>query len=95
MTREQARAILAHLDLIRHYAEGGDVGHRMHNHRGEFLYTSPARGICLGNLRTDSTNYVRVKPRFVFDRANGSPVRRPRAFPERIAEHEIIDGGAA
>ena len=94
MTREQARAILAHLDLIRHYAEGGDVGHRMHNCKGEFLYTAPARGICLSNLRADSTSYVRVKPRYVWDTAICSPVRHMRAWPERIGEHEIISEDA-
>lgn len=34
MTREQARAILQNIDLIRHYADGGDVGNRIIDYKG-------------------------------------------------------------
>ena len=55
MTREQARAILAHIDLIKHFAEGGDIGLRLHTHRGEYVHTVPQRHIVLGNLREEGT----------------------------------------
>lgn len=91
MTRDQARAILANLDLIRHYAAGGDIGHRMINYRGEFLHTDVARHIVLGNLSTDGSHrYVMVKPKYRMDPETGGPVRVERCWPEKIQEGEII-----
>lgn len=91
MTREQARAILAHLDLIRHYAEGGDVGLRMHDYRGTFLYTAPVRHICLTNMREDSTQLVRLKPKLAWNKTLGAYERKERAWPEKVSEQEIFE----
>lgn len=94
MTRDQAKAILAHLDLIRHYAEGGDIGLRLHNYQGEFIKTVPQRHLVLSNLREDWTNLVRVKPRFVYNSTFGIHERSPRCLSEAIPESHIIEGEA-
>jgi hypothetical protein len=94
MTREQARAILAHIDLIKHFAEGGDIGLRLHTHRGEYVHTVPQRHIVLGNLREEGTNLVRVKPRFTYNTKFGVHERSPRSWPETIPESHIIKGDA-
>jgi hypothetical protein len=91
MTRDQAKAILANLDLIRHFADGGDIGHRLINCHGEFVYTSPTDKITLSNLRSDRmTGYVRVKTKLVWNSTCGMWERKKRAWPERIPESEII-----
>ena len=84
MTREQARAILAHLDLIRHYADGGEVGLRLPSK------TVRLKHICLSNLRVDGTNVVRVKSRYVFNKTLGMPEHKPWCFTEAIPETHII-----
>ena len=65
MNRDHCKAILANLDLIRHFAEGGDIGHRAPNCHGDMMPISCARGIGLGGLKPDgSTWYLRLKPRY-------------------------------
>ena len=88
MTREQARAILKNIDLIRHYADGGDVGHRLIDCTGKQLRICPAKSVILSNLHPDKhCLYVIVKPRLVM--RNGALVRRQRCFTESIKEQEL------
>ena len=92
MTRDQAKAILQNLDLIRHFANGGDLGHRLFNCKGEFVYTSPTQKIVLSNLRADKlTGYVRVKPRMAWNAETGIYERKPRYWPTKIKEAEIFE----
>ena len=91
MTRNQARAILANIELIRHFAEGGDIGHRLIKCHGEHVYTSPTSKITLSNLRSDRlTGYVRVKSKYRWNPVLRLYERAERAWPERIKESEII-----
>jgi len=91
MNREQCQAILAHLDLIRHFAEGGDIGHRAPNCAGEMMPIHVARGIGLSGLKPDgSTWYLRLKPRYRYDNRTKSMVRVPRSAPERPTMSEVI-----
>jgi hypothetical protein len=90
MNREHARAILAHIDLIRHFAEGGDVGHRLINCRGEHVAVYPTDKINLGGLNTAGTYYVRVKPKLAWDKVLQRHVRHVRHWPEKIQPHEIM-----
>ena len=90
MNREQAQAILQNLDLIRHFAEGGDIGHRVINYKGTQLRISTSKSILLCNLRpNDQSLYVKVRPRLVF--RGGVLVRRQRCFTETIRDSEVIE----
>ena len=88
MTREQAQAIIAHLDLIRHFADGGDIAHKLIDCNGNHVRTTVCRNIVLSNLRPDHTNYVRVKARITYE--NGMWIRRARCFTENIPDSEIL-----
>lgn len=89
MNRDQARAILQNIDLIRHYAEGGDVGHRLIDCKGNPVRICPTKSINLSGLYPDrNCLYVRVKPRFVMQ--DGSLIRRGRCFTESIKPAEVI-----
>lgn len=90
MTREQARAILAHLDLIRHFADGGELGLRLRTHKGTFVKTVRQKHIVLGNLRVDGTNLVKVKSRYVFNKTLGVWEHKPWCFTESIPETHIL-----
>lgn len=92
MDRETARAIMANLPIIEHFAQGGDLGFRLVDCKGEFHYTSPTHKITLSVLRADRlSGYVRVKPKFKFNKATGKMDRVQRYWPTKIAESEIID----
>lgn len=95
MNREQAKAIVAHIDLIRHFAEGGDVGHRLIDCYGHQVAIYPTHRINLGGLHVDGTYYVRVKPKLVWDRLLQKHVRKQRYYPETIPANEVLNGGAA
>lgn len=80
------------LDLIRHFAEGGEIGHRLFNCRGEFVYTSPSQKIVMSNLRSDKlTNYVRVKPRLAWNSELQAYERKHRYWPTKVKEEEIFE----
>ena len=67
MTRDQAKALLNDLELIRHFAGGGDVGVVIN---GKYHFTST---ICLSNFRSDRPSlYVcRIeKPNFILRDGN-------------------------
>jgi hypothetical protein len=92
VTRDQARAILANIDLIRHFAEGGDIGHRLFNCNGKFVYTSPTEKIVLSNMRPDKlTSYVRVKPKMKWNADLQMYERAQRHWPTKIKEAEIFE----
>lgn len=90
MNREQARAILAHIDLIRHFAKGGDIGHRHINCKGDLVRISPTDKILLSGMQADSTFYVKVKARYETSKESGKPIRIRRCWTQEIYEHEII-----
>lgn len=91
MTRDQARAILKHIDLIRHFANGGEIGHRLYDYTGKQVCINPTNKILLSNITTGGlTNYCKVKWRIVFDRALQRYVNNPRHWPERIKESEVM-----
>lgn len=54
MNRDHCKAILANLDLIRHFAEGGDIGHRAPNCDGDMMPISCAR--------SDKSRRIKGKP---------------------------------
>ena len=91
MNREQCKAILANLDLIRHFAENGDVGHRAPNCHGEMMPISIARGIGLGGLKPNgSTWYLRLKPRYKLNPTTKQWERVMRHWPEVPTEADVI-----
>jgi len=91
MNREQCRAILANLDLIRHFAENGDIGHRAPNCHGEMMQISIAKGIGLGGLKEDgSTWYLKLKPRYRFNNTTQKMERIMRYWPEVPTESDVI-----
>ncbi len=92
MNREQAKGIVANFDLIKHFAEGGEVGHRLIDCHGKQLYISPAKGIGLGGISPyGNCLYVKVKARYRWDPYLNAYVHAPRHWPERIRESEILN----
>lgn len=58
MTREQASLILKHLDIVKHFAEGGEVDFKSYNYKGEYLGLNPVtKGIIINCL----PRYVKSK----------------------------------
>lgn len=91
MNREQCQAILENLDLIRHFAQGGDIGHRLHDYRGVFVKLYPAKKINLGNLHPGAgTTYVKLKPKLRFNTRYGAWERVERTHYDNIGEHEVL-----
>lgn len=90
MNRAQAQAILDNLDLIHHFAAGGEIGHRLHDYTGKLVAIYPSHKILLSNIeRGGLTNYVKVKPRYAPDKF-GVYVHKPRHWPETILERDVI-----
>lgn len=95
MTREQAQAILENIDIIRHYANGGDIGFRLHNYKGEYLGIHVSNKINLCNLRPGVTNLVMLKPRL---RVSSEPQcinRVIRAWYTKVGESEVLNMAGA
>lgn len=90
MTRDQAKAIIANIELIRHFADGGDIGHRTYTCTGEFLGINPAHKINLCNLRVDERYYIRLKAKLVWNSECNGYVRRERHWPEKVPTNEAI-----
>ncbi len=90
MNREQCQAILENLDLIRHYAEGGDIGHRLHDYRGVFVKIYRAKKINIGNMHPGGTTYVKLKPKLRFNKHLNAWERVERTFYDHIGESEVL-----
>ena len=91
VNREQAKAILANIELIRHFAENGDIGHRAPNCKGEMMPISIAKGIGLGGLKPDgSTFYLMLKPKYKFNNHTQKMERVMRYLPEVPTENDVI-----
>lgn len=94
MNREQAKAILANIELIRHFANGGEIGYMRSNGRGEYIGTTLERSIVVSHLHAhpDLTRYVRLKPRMVYSQVTGRCEPSPRLWLKAIGKHEIMGG---
>jgi len=91
MNRDHCKAILANIELIRHFAEGGDIGHQAPNCSGEMMPISVAKSIGLSGLKPDgSTWYLMLKPRYKFNSATQKMERVLRHWPEQPKAEEII-----
>ena len=90
MTRDQAKAIIENLQLIKHFAYGGDIGFRLIDCHGKDCGITPAHTITISNLKPNSiTNYVMVKPKYKITSCN-MPQRIIRYWPDKIQVKEII-----
>lgn len=92
MNRAQASILLDHLPLLRHFADGGEIGHRMHSHDGQQVAIYPTKTILLSCIESGGiTNYCRVKPRYRYNRNLDRWELAPRYYPETIKENEVIN----
>lgn len=91
MNREQCKALLVHIELIKHFAEGGDIGHQAPNCIGKMMPIAVARGINISALRTDGgTYYLMLKPKYKYNTVTKSMDRLVRSWPEVPHSDEII-----
>jgi hypothetical protein len=91
MNRDQCKAIIANIELIRHFAEGGDIGHQAPNCAGEMMPISISRGVGLSGLKPDgSTWYLMLKPKYKFNSITKKMERVMRIWPEHPMAEEII-----
>ena len=55
MTRKDAQLVVKYFNIIKWWAEGGQIDHAMHNHKGEFISWEPVTKdlhvACLPKLR--------------------------------------------
>jgi hypothetical protein len=55
MTRKDAQLVVKYFDLVKWWAEGGQLDHALHNHKGEFVSWQPVMKdlhvACLDKLR--------------------------------------------
>lgn len=94
MTRDQAKAILKNIDLIRHFAEGGEIAHRLINCSGQQVAIYPTNKIVLTNMSpTDHCLYVMIKKRLRWNAQFQCYEHVPRYFPTKVKANEIIDRG--
>lgn len=90
MNRDQARGLLANLDILRHFAEGGDIGHRLINYKGELVRITPTDKLNLSGISSVSTYYVKVKVKLRWNSNLQCYERVRRCFTEAISENEVI-----
>lgn len=91
MNRDHCKAILANLELIKHFAEGGDIGHQAPNCAGEMMPIAVARGIGLGGLKPDgSTWYLMLRPRYKYNTETKAMERIIRCWPQVPSVDDII-----
>ena len=91
MNRDNCKAILANLELIKHFAEGGDIGHQAPNCAGEMMPIACAKGIGLGGLKPDgSTWYLMLKPKYKYNMTTKSMDRIYRYWPEVPSADDVI-----
>lgn len=91
MTRDQAKAIMQNIDLVRHFAEGGEIAFRAFNHAGEAVAIWPAKGINITNMMPDKhCLYVKAKARMVWNAAIKNYEHVPRSYPTKLTEAELI-----
>ena len=95
MTREQAQAILENIDIIRHYANGGDIGFRAHNYKGEYLGIRVSNKINLCNLHPGGTGLVMLKPRLRVSAEPQSISRIVRSWYTKVEENEVLSAMVA
>jgi hypothetical protein len=91
MNRDQCRSILANLELIQHFAAGGDVAY--------YIVGKPylSNKITLNCLHNSGSNYVRLKTRIAVNPETGKeyPVARQKQIGlVEIADHEIMPRNA-
>jgi hypothetical protein len=92
MNRDQAKAIIENIDLIRHFAEGGEIGFRAFNCCGEPIAIWPSKSIILSNMFPGHhCLYVKVKAKMVWNSKLECYEHAPRHWPTKITEAEIID----
>jgi hypothetical protein len=79
MTREDCKRILDNLEVIRHFAEGGDIQSCLHNYTGAFVqWNPPSRTIllsCLGRYRIVKPHIKTSEGKNVVLTHNPSPCR--------------------
>lgn len=91
MNRDQCKAILANIELIKHFAVGGDIGHQAPNCAGEMMPISIAKGIGLSGLKPDgSTWYLMLKPRYRYNAETKIMERLIRHWPQTPSSDEVI-----
>lgn len=90
MNRKQATAILANLELLKHFAAGGDIGFRLYDYTGKYVRTYPTHKLNLGSLHEKGTQYVRLKSKLRYDPALGAHVRVERSKLDPVQESEVI-----
>lgn len=90
MNREQANSIIRNLELLKHFASGGEIGFRLHDYRGKYVKTYPSIRLNLSGLHEGGTHYVRLKAKLRYDPELGVHVRVQRSRLEPVHEHEII-----
>lgn len=93
MNREQAKALLENADILRHFADGGDLGFRLFDYRGVLVKTVPVDSLNLSGISKVSTHYVMVKARLRWDANLQCYERVRRCWTETIDENEIIPRG--
>ena len=91
MNREHCQAILKHIELITHFANGGDIGHQAPDCKGEMMPIHGAKGLGLGGLHKDgSTFYLMLKPRYKYNQRTKTMERVQRYFGSKINDDEVI-----
>lgn len=90
MNRKQAKGLIANLDILRHFAEGGDIGHRLFDYKGNMVKICPTDKLNLSNISIISTNYVKVKQKIRWNPILKCHERVSRHWHESIDENEII-----
>lgn len=90
MNRDQAKAIIANLDIVKHFAEGGDLGYRLYTYDGELICISPTDKIILSNITPMSTHYVKVKTKYRWNPIFNRHERVQRCSFDCIDENELM-----
>ena len=91
MNREQCKAIMMHIELIKHFAEGGDIGHQAPDCTGKMMSIWPAKGIGLQGLRSDGgTYYLMLKPKYKYNNYTKQMDRITRCWPETVSPDDVI-----
>jgi hypothetical protein len=91
MNRLQCQSILNSLELIRHFAAGGDIGHRAPDCTGKMMPIYPAKSIGLGSIRPDGSSwYLMLKPKYKYNSVTKTMDRIERKYPDFISDDEVI-----
>ena len=90
MNRDQAAGILENIDIVRHYAHGGDIGFRLHDYKGDLVGIYPARGLNLSGIAHGGTHYVMLKAKLAWNPFTRCFERKERCTLSNVSESEII-----